>query len=69
MPTRLETNFAHLSNDTEFESLIRDICAREWQDPYTEKHGRAGQKQYGVDIYGRPIDLAGVSGEPAFTSP
>ena len=59
MPTRLDTNFAHLSNDNEFESMIRDICAREWQDPYTEKHGRTGQKQYGVDIYGRPIDLEG----------
>src|SRR2546428_6352107 len=59
MPTRLDTNFAHLSNDKEFESMMRDICAREWQDPYTEKHGRAGQKQYGVDIYGRPIDLGG----------
>ncbi len=59
MPTRLDTNFARLSNSDEFESMIRDICAFEWQDPYTEKNGRSGQKQFGVDIYGRPIGADG----------
>lgn len=59
MPTRLDTNFARLSDADEFESMIRDICALEWDDPHTEKHGRSGQKQYGVDIYGCPSDLNG----------
>jgi len=59
MPTRLDTNFARLSNADEFESMIRDICALEWDDPHTEKYGRSGQKQNGVDIYGRPSDLNG----------
>ncbi|MCB0127231.1 MAG: hypothetical protein KDE58_33445, partial [Caldilineaceae bacterium] len=59
MPTRLDTNFARLSNADEFESMIRDICALEWNDPHTEKYGRSGQKQDGVDIYGRPSDLNG----------
>jgi hypothetical protein len=60
MPTRLSTNFAPLKDSDEFESLIRDICALEWGDPRTEKFGRKGQRQFGVDIYGRPVDLDGI---------
>ncbi|MCI0559665.1 MAG: hypothetical protein MN733_14325, partial [Nitrososphaera sp.] len=59
MPTRRDTVFPSLTDSYEFESLVRDICALEWNDPYTEKFGRKGQKQYGVDIYGRPVDLNG----------
>ncbi|MDY7080767.1 MAG: SAVED domain-containing protein [Chloroflexota bacterium] len=59
MPTRLDTDFARLTDPDEFESLIRDICAFEWSDPNTEKFGRAGQKQHGVDVYGQPVDLNG----------
>ena len=59
MPTRSETNFPRLTNADEFESLIRDICAIEWNDPHTEKFGRKGQKQYGVDVYGQPVDGQG----------
>lgn len=59
MPTRSETNFPRLTNADEFESLIRDICAIEWNDPHTEKFGRRGQKQYGVDVYGQPVDGQG----------
>lgn len=59
MPTRLDTNFPSLKDDDEFESLIRDICALEWGDSSTEKFGRKGQKQFGVDVYGRPVDLGG----------
>ncbi|GIK38001.1 MAG: hypothetical protein BroJett011_18340 [Chloroflexota bacterium] len=59
MPTRLDTNFARLTNPDMFESLVRDICALEWGDPHIEKFGRKGQKQYGVDVYGRPVGLGG----------
>lgn len=59
MPTRLDTNFARLTNPDMFELLVRDICALEWDDPHTEKFGRKGQKQYGVDVYGRPVGLDG----------
>lgn len=54
MPTRLNSNFPRLKDPDEFESLIRDICAAEWQDPDTTRFGRSGQKQYGVDVYGNP---------------
>lgn len=60
MPTRLNANFPRPTDPDEFEALVRDICALEWGDPHTEKHGRRGQKQNGVDVYGRPTDLVGV---------
>ena len=60
MPTRLNTNFPRLTDPDEFESMIRDICALEWGDPNTQKFGRRGQKQFGVDIYGHPEGKAEV---------
>jgi hypothetical protein len=39
--------------------MVRDICAIEWGDPGATRFGRKGQKQYGVDVYGKPIDLQG----------
>lgn len=56
MRTRLNIHLPKLSDENEFESLLRDICALEWSDPNTAKFGRSGQKQYGVDVYGRPSD-------------
>jgi hypothetical protein len=38
----------------EFESLCADLYELVWKDPGTERHGRQGQPQGGVDIYGRP---------------
>src|SRR5690606_6477441 len=59
MPTRLNTNFPALTDSDEFELMLRDICALEWNDPNTSKFGRKGQKQYGVDVYGQPVNLNG----------
>ncbi len=39
-----------------FEDFCRDLFAAEWDDPETQKHGRPGQKQHGVDIIGRRGD-------------
>ncbi len=36
-----------------FEDFCRDLFAAEWEDPETQKHGRSGQKQRGVDVFGR----------------
>lgn len=38
----------------DFEDLCRDLWAEIWNYPDTQKHGRQGQAQYGVDVYGRP---------------
>ena len=36
-----------------FEEMCADLFEREWQYPNTERYGRQGQRQNGVDIYGR----------------
>ncbi len=36
-----------------FEDFCRDLFAAEWSDPETKKYGRPGQKQEGVDVFGR----------------
>jgi hypothetical protein len=38
----------------EFENICADLFGREWNDPKTTRYGRQGQRQNGVDIYGRP---------------
>ena len=38
----------------ELEKLVWDLFRFEWQDPMAVRHGRSGQRQHGVDIYGRP---------------
>lgn len=47
----------------DFEDLCADLWQEIWEDPGTQKHGRSGQQQHGVDIYGRPnqgLDYEGV---------
>jgi len=41
----------------EFEDICSDILKRMWNDPYVVRNGRSGQKQHGVDTYGRPARL------------
>jgi len=36
-----------------FEEMIRDLFIKQWNDPNAQCHGRTGQKQDGVDVYGR----------------
>jgi len=38
----------------EFEQICADLVSKEWRDPNTTRYGRQGQRQDGVDIYGRP---------------
>src|SRR5687768_10710886 len=38
-----------LSDEVEFEKLVRDILRRVYDDPGIERFGRRGQAQYGVD--------------------
>lgn len=60
-------------NWQDFESLCRDLWCEIWKDPNTQKNGRSGQEQYGVDIYGRPNEgkfWAGVQckGKDSYTN-
>lgn len=38
----------------DFESLSHALWSRIWNDPDTQKNGRSGQRQHGVDVFGRP---------------
>lgn len=42
------------SNWQDFESLCCDLWRAIWKDPNTQKNGRQGQPQHGVDIFGKP---------------
>ncbi|SAL53481.1 hypothetical protein AWB71_02878 [Caballeronia peredens] len=48
----------------EFERLTLDVCRIRWKDDYAERHGRDGQSQSGVDVYGHnhasSCELSGV---------
>ena len=54
MPTLATSEFPPPKSDKEFELIVRDIFAAYWHDSDTKTFGRNGQKQCGVDIYGRP---------------
>jgi len=43
----------------EFEGIVFDIFSRWWNDTKAQRHGRSGQPQQGVDIYGQPTGLNG----------
>lgn len=62
LPSRRDINFPRLKSDDEFEELALDLCRLEWNDPYaSDRHGRSGQGQDGVDIYGHPSDRNGAN--------
>jgi tetratricopeptide (TPR) repeat protein len=42
----------------EFEDFCCDLWRLRWKDEYARKHGRRGQKQRGVDVYGQTADGA-----------
>jgi len=54
MPNRFNANYPKLTDENEFEEVLRDLCAAEWGGNTAERNGRSGQKQWGVDIFGQP---------------
>ena len=42
------------TNWQDFENLCCDLWKSIWGDPDTKRHGRQGQPQAGVDVYGHP---------------
>ncbi len=59
MPTPTTTELPIPKSWDEFEDISADVLKRMWRDPYVIRNGRSGQKQFGVDIYGRPKHLHG----------
>lgn len=48
---------------TTFEDLCRALFSAVWDDPYAQKHGRTGQPQHGVDVWGTAAGrVSGVHG-------
>src|SRR3989304_6903736 len=54
MPTFFSSEIPPPSNWQDFETLCCDLWREIWKDPNTQKNGRQGQPQHGVDIVGRP---------------
>jgi tetratricopeptide (TPR) repeat protein/transcription elongation GreA/GreB family factor len=52
MPTRVDYPIPPPTTWEAFESLCRDLWAEVWNDNNTQKNGRQGQPQHGVDVYG-----------------
>jgi hypothetical protein len=53
MPSFSASQIPPPKNWQEFESLCWDLWRRIWNDPNTQKNGRSGQPQFGVDVCGR----------------
>lgn len=45
-----------------FERLCHSLWRRIWDDPNAQLHGRPGQQQQGVDVYGNPKGARGIHG-------
>lgn len=49
-------------NWQDFENLGHELSRAEWNDPFTQKHGRPGHGQQGVDVYGLATHQGGFVG-------
>src|ERR1700744_1525555 len=48
------------ANWQDFEHLCFRLWGEEWKCPEIQMHGRLGQDQHGVDIYGTPLNETGI---------
>jgi hypothetical protein len=54
MPTPMTAKWPKPKSEDEFEDIVMDFLRIRWRDPHATRYGRRGQRQYGVDIIGRP---------------
>ncbi|MEK6913795.1 MAG: hypothetical protein AABW47_03960 [Nanoarchaeota archaeon] len=59
MPTFTTSKLPLPKSWEEFEDISADIIKKIWGTDYITRNGRLGQKQNGVDIYGKPPNLNG----------
>ncbi len=50
------------SNWQDFEALCHQLWKEIWSDPNAQRNGRAGQEQFGVDVFGRPVYRSAYAG-------
>ena len=55
MPSPTTTDLPIPKSWDEFEDICADLLKCMWSDPYVVRNGRSGQRQHGVDIYGKPV--------------
>lgn len=65
MPSPTTTDLPKPKSWDEFEDICADLLKCMWSDPYVVRNGRSGQRQHGVDIYGKPVHLKGRGSETA----
>jgi len=53
MSTHVQSEYVPPKSWEQFEELCADLFQEAWQDPALVRHGRAGQRQHGVDIIAR----------------
>ena len=53
MPSISRSHLRQPKDWEDFEEMCADVFAAEWGEPHTTRYGRQGQRQNGVDIYGR----------------
>jgi tetratricopeptide (TPR) repeat protein len=46
----------------DLENLVKDLFRAEWRDFHAQRHGRQGQAQQGVDVFGQPSSVPGWAG-------
>jgi tetratricopeptide (TPR) repeat protein len=46
----------------DLENLVKDLFRAEWRDFHAQRHGRQGQPQQGVDVFGQPFSVSGWAG-------
>src|SRR5512133_724801 len=59
MTVRYNYVFPIPESDDVFDEMVRDACSIEWNDPNTQKNGRSGQSQNGLDVFGYPNGSSG----------
>ncbi len=62
MPTLDEMQLPAPKSWEELEAICWDLFGIIWNDPYAQRNGSPGQRQYGVDIWGRPRETGELCG-------
>ena len=59
MPSHTTAKLPMSKSWDEFENICADVIKKIWKDDYIIHNGCSGQKQNGVDIYGKPVRYNG----------
>lgn len=69
MPTPATAKWPIPKSEDEWEDMALDALKMRWSDRDACRNGRRGQRQNGVDIFGKPKGLAGYAGAQCKNTP